>query len=598
MFKKIALALLIVGLLVQAWPAHAAEGPVTLGGGSLTGLALSPDGARLAVGSTIGLYFFDAQTFALTGFWPTPYGIQQVVWSPRGDVLALMNGNDIEIRQVESGAALWKHATTCRRDCLVTFSRDGSQVVVLRGESTASVYDLASGALVQTVHDEAFWSFSDWRLAHLATNAWQSSDGKLAFVGNWNSAGCWAILYDVPKRQALNKIALTYPNGAYRRERVALSPNGKLLAASEEYGRVSLWNVYDASAPLNSLTGYGDPAADYWWLGYTAGVGLHAFAWSPDSAVLYVGYNNTLDAWDAQTGQRLRRLGGLFTPAVSQVVWSADGRRIIAVQGNQMGDWDLSTRQPAQAAALAEYEAPEWRVNEMAASPKGDLVAVADYAGVTLHDAATLSPLRRIHVGRQVSVLAFSPDGRLLATGGAGPFVNVWEAATGRPVVDLPGSCHCFYVLALSFSPDGRRVYALESTGRLRQWDIATKATRWVQTFLPDDFYYDPAIHVTAGRVAAEMPRSRTIAVADLETGQPAFSVPAASPRSVIINAQGTRLAAIVGAEVKVWRLDAGQEVAAYAGQTGRIADIVFSPDGQHLASSSDDGTVKVWPVP
>jgi WD40 repeat protein len=590
MYKKITLAVLVALLFLQAWPtrpAYAADpGPLTLGGGTLTGLALSPDGARLAAGSTIGLYFFDAQTFALAGFWPTAYGIEQAVWSPRGDTVALVNSQTVELRQVDTGATLWKRDYTCRRNCQVTFSRDGSQVVALRGESRASVYDAATGALVQTVHDDAFWSFSDWRLAHLAPNAWQSADGKLAFVGTWQYRGCWAILYDVTRRQVLEKIPLTYPNDSYNLKRLALSPDGKLLAASEEYGRVSLWDVHSASAPLHSLTGY------------PGGAPLHAFAWSPDSAVLYVGYGNTLDAWDAQTGQRLRRLGGLFTPATGQITWSADGRRIIGAQGNQLGDWDLATGQPTAAAPLTTFNSMIWKT-ELVTSPRGDLVAAADYAGVTLHDAATLAAVRRVQVGRQVSALAFSPDGKLLATGGAGPFVNVWEAGTGRPVVDLPASCNCFFILALAFSPDGRAVYALESTGLLRRWDVQTKASSTVRTRLPwSDNYYDPAIHVQAGRVAMESRRSQTIAIADLVTGEPLFSVQAEWPRSVIINPQGNRLAAIVDQMVKIWKLDTGEQVAAYAAHTGQINDIAFSPDGARLASSSDDGTVKVWPVP
>lgn len=55
MFKKTAIVLLVAVLFVQAWPACAAEGPVTLGGGTLTALALSPDGTRLASSSEDGM---------------------------------------------------------------------------------------------------------------------------------------------------------------------------------------------------------------------------------------------------------------------------------------------------------------------------------------------------------------------------------------------------------------------------------------------------------------------------------------------------------------------------------------------------------------
>ncbi len=322
--------------------------------------------------------------------------------------------------------------------------------------------------------------------------------------------------------------------------------------------------------------------------------------------MLYVAYNNTLDAWDAQTGQRLRRLGGLFTPAIAQITWSADSRRLIAVQGNQLGDWDVATRQPTQAAELSIFEAPNRQVTDMVTSPAGDLLAVADLAGVTLHDANTLRRLRRVQVGRSVAALAFSPDGTLLATGGEGPFVNVWEAATGRPVVDLPASTQCCAIVALAFAPDGQRIYALESTGLLRQWDLKTQVSHTVQTALPWGGYcscrypYYPdqaAIHVGAGRVAAS-DMDLGLEVDDLASGRRLVNPAASSPRSILINPQGNRLAAIVDDAVKIWKLDTGEVVVTYRGHTGPVTDIAFSPDGSALASSSQDGTVQIWPVP
>src|SRR5262245_44424199 len=74
----------------------------------------------------------------------------------------------------------------------------------------------------------------------------------------------------------------------------------------------------------------------------------------------------------------------------------------------------------------------------------------------------------------KVDAMAFSPDGRLIATGGVDTAIKIWDAATGRVLRTLAG--HHGGVKAVAFSPDGRRLASGGNDGRIRFWEIASGA--------------------------------------------------------------------------------------------------------------------------
>ena len=228
------------------------------------------------------------------------------------------------------------------------------------------------------------------------------------------------------------------------------------------------------------------------------------------------------------------------------------------------------------------------------------MLAVSNLDGfVTFHDAATLQEIRRITVGRYLSALTFSPDGQYLFTGGDGPFINIWDTGTGRATHDLLGSSYTKTILALAFSPNSQTLYALESSGTLRRWDMSTLTSTSLRLALPDptDTHYYGVINLAANRVV--ITGHSSIEVADATTGALIYSLGTKQEWRVAINAQGTRLAAANFSSIDFWDLETGQHLPTNAGHNGYISDLAFSPDGQSLASSGgDDGTIRIWPVP
>jgi WD40 repeat protein len=157
----------------------------------------------------------------------------------------------------------------------------------------------------------------------------------------------------------------------------------------------------------------------------------------------------------------------------------------------------------------------------------------------------------------QVRDVAFSPDGRLLATASLDRTIRLWSVATGQPH-GKPLKGHTSGVLAVAFSPDGKILASASDDRTLRLWTVASG-----------------------------MPRG-----APLEGHTAAVTDVAFSP-------DGTTLAsASLDRTVRVWDTVTGrQRGTALAGHTDGVNAVAFSPDGEMLASASDDKTLQRWDV-
>jgi hypothetical protein len=149
-----------------------------------------------------------------------------------------------------------------------------------------------------------------------------------------------------------------------------------------------------------------------------------------------------------------------------------------------------------------------------------------------------------------VTSVAFSPDGKRLATaGGGGDQVKVWDAATGQEIRTLKG--HTSVVWGVAFSPDGLRLASAGQDG-VKMWNAAT----------------GQEIRTLKGH-------TRVVT-------------------SVAFSPDGTRLASAGQDGVKVWDVATGQEARTLKGHSGGVTSVAFSPDGQRLASGGGN-QVKVW---
>jgi len=117
-------------------------------------------------------------------------------------------------------------------------------------------------------------------------------------------------------------------------------------------------------------------------------------------------------------------------------------------------------------------------------------------------DSRETLPVLRGHTS-YIYPVAYSPDGRWLASGSWDSTVRLWDAATGEPCATLP---HPNFVMDLAFSPDGTwLVTGCYQNDRLRIWDVATARLRKEEIRLPDSHFYRVTVTVSPDgtRVAA-----------------------------------------------------------------------------------------------
>jgi eukaryotic-like serine/threonine-protein kinase len=217
---------------------------------------------------------------------------------------------------------------------------------------------------------------------------------------------------------------------------------------------------------------------------------------------------------------------------------------------------------------------------------------------VKLWDAATGQELRTLTLKGHTSGLwgvVFSPDGKRIASAGSDNTVKIWDAATGQELLTLTLKGHISSVTRVAFSPDGKQIATASTDATVKLWDAAT-GQQLLSLNGHRNFLWDVAFSPDGKRIASAS-EDATVKLWDAATGQQLQSLKGDHNRvkCLAFSPDGKRLASSGGHTVQLWDAATGQELLTLKMQTGNVLRIAFSPDGKRLASASSDTTVKFW---
>jgi WD40 repeat protein len=606
----------------------------------------SPDGKLVASKGDGGFSLWEVASGKRVPWFPRSFRIETGAFTPDGkSLITVDNAEDtwpltpLRVKpvlchwEVGTGRLLRRVQLGTFTDplWLGTFAPDGKLFLAINLDGELSFFDTSSGKTSLQVDAN--------QVPLYPAVAWSPNNRFLALVGEKGEVS----LFELATGKRLHRFTLgekRQPDNLFGSEGLALSPDGKTLVVST-WDSVFAWD-----------TGTGRLQREI-----EDCRGLSAF--SPDGKHLACGDRNAIRIWDAQSLQELRRFED-HHDIIRALTFSADGRRVVTGQEHLVGLWDVATgkqlnRLPAHQGVVYSlafardgkllasggddgsalvWDLPTGTLRQrcaghhhaavsLAFSPDGKLLATGDgepYGSIDDREAQircwNLDDGRvvRRFTGHLNSVesLAFSHDGKLLASSGGDARARVWDPATGKRVCQIRGEQGRRTV---RFSPDGQQLLVASTGGTLGLWQAGTDQK--VRHFGPqgnDRRYIVHAAFLADGKTIlseeqGDKKEAATLRFWDAESGRELRSVGiqgshpfySNAPSGHAISPDGTLAATTSanreGSTIQVWDTTSGKLLILLRGHTSWVTSLAFAPDGKTLASGSYDTTVLLWDI-
>jgi WD40 repeat protein len=419
-------------------------------------IALTPDGRSLVTASPAGeLAWWDLESRTKTRAIEIDVGQRALALSPDGLTAAVGLDRGIRLIDVRTRAVRETNGALTSDPIWLRFSPDGETVVSTSRDGTVTLWDAETVVPIETLrgHSRA-----------VQQPAFSPDGSTLYTVSHDGTAIAWDLGGD---RRLGRRFTFTHDRGSHSWpdwHPGAFSPDGRLIAVGLKNDGIQLWAARELrpAGPVMRET-FGE---------------VTALAFTPDGRTLIaVSEGGTASVWDLRS-RSLRHASylGSYTVGVSV---SADGKTFAAAGGAAVAVREVATGALVTSVGFG-------AAGDVALSPTQPLVAFAregvrtgDQADAEIWDVARTVRIRRLDTDGDHEeyflgwAIAFSPDGRLLASPGRGRLVNLWDVATGRLVRAFEHNVGTA-VHSLEFSPDGRILAISGGDSFASLWDVAT----------------------------------------------------------------------------------------------------------------------------
>ena len=439
------------------------------------------------------------------------------------------------------------------------FSPDGRRIVTGSNDSTAIVWDAASGKELLTLK------------GHLSgvNSVAYSPDGRRIVTGSQDStAKVWEA--------ATGRELLTLKGHGAGVRSVAWSRDGGRIVTGSEDRSAKVWDAATGKELL-TLKGHSDLVS--------------SAAFSPDGQrIATAGKDATAKVWDAASGQELFTLKG-HTAWINSVAFSPDGQRIVTGSADGTAKvWEVPTEAPLT------FRADAAEVLAVAFSADGKRLATGGVDQTArVWDVVTGKRLLTLegHI-RPVRGVAFSADGRLIATASGDHTARLWDATTGKLLLTLTG--HAAPVVAVAFSPDSKRLVTGSADQTARIWD--TTSGQCTQTLRGHTATVGAAAFWPDGRRIVTGSNDGIARIWDAADGRLLHTLnePHGIVTAVSVSPDNRRiLAACADQTALLWEASTGTLLLTLKGHSDAVRAASFSPDGLRIITGSEDATAKVW---
>lgn len=241
----------------------------------------------------------------------------------------------------------------------------------------------------------------------------------------------------------------------------------------------------------------------------------------------------------------------------------------------------------------------------VAFSPDGKLIATGDESGQAyLWQVANSQKLfsYKGHI-RVIRSIAFSPDGQILATGSDDSLIKFWHINDDK----YDGKCfkvlsqHKHWIQSIAFSPDGKILASASSDNTIKLWDVSTGECQLSLT--GHSVYLQAVAFSPDGKLLASSSSDRSIRFWDIHNGNclniliqhehPVYTIAFSPDGQILASGSGDKT-------IKLWDIQDINNIsclAVLAEHKNSVSSVIFSPDGKQIASGSYDRTIKLWDI-